>query len=69
MTECNDCTCRATLGEVKHYARQEIVRELMAQISDKERQIAHLERLVDMLTLDLAIARGEITFVNKNEKA
>jgi hypothetical protein len=50
------------IDRTKTFAREGIARELMAQISDKERQIAHLSRQVDMLTLDLAIARGEINF-------
>jgi hypothetical protein len=59
MSECN---CKVIIDSTKTFAREGIARELMAQISDRERQIAHLSRQVDMLTLDLAIARGEINF-------
>jgi hypothetical protein len=59
MSECN---CQVIIDSTKTFAREGIARELMAQISDRERQIAHLSRQVDMLTLDLAIARGEINF-------
>jgi hypothetical protein len=48
------------LDEMRKAIRMDITRELMAQISDKERQIYKLERLIESLTLDLAIAKGEI---------
>jgi hypothetical protein len=48
------------LEETRQVIRLDITRELMAQISDKERQIYKLERLIESLTLDLAIAKGEI---------
>lgn len=48
------------LEETRQVIRLEITRELMAQISDKERQIYKLERLIESLTLDLAIAKGEV---------
>jgi hypothetical protein len=50
------------LEETRQVIRLDIIRELMAQISDKERQIYKLERIIDSLTLDLAIARGDINF-------
>lgn len=61
----SDCNCQCAIDTIKVTAREGVVRELMAQISDKERQIAHLERLVDMLNLDLAIARGELDVKEK----
>lgn len=50
------------LDEMRKAIRMDITRELMAQITDKEQQIYKLERLIDSLTLDLAIARGDINF-------
>lgn len=60
-----NCICQCAIDEIKVTAREGIVRELMAQISEKERLIAHLERQIDMLVLDLAVARGDVTFKDK----
>jgi hypothetical protein len=58
------------LEETRQVIRLDIIRELMAQISDKERQIYKLERLIESLTLDLAIANGEIKIHGaSNEKS
>lgn len=64
MTE---CTCQHAIDTIKATSREGIIRELMAQITDKENQIARLERLVDMLNLDLAVARGELNFSETKE--
>jgi hypothetical protein len=60
-----ECDCQCVINDIKATAREGVTRELMAQISDKERQIAHLERLVELLKMDLDVARGEITFSGK----
>ena len=62
----SECTCQNAVNKIKAIAREGITRELMAQLSDKERQIVHLERQVEMLSLDLAIARGDINFGGPN---
>jgi hypothetical protein len=58
------------IKEIRRVIHLDITRELMAQISDKERQIYKLERLIESLTLDLAIAKGEINIHGaSNEKS
>lgn len=59
MTE---CTCQHTIDQLKLLAREGIIAELQYQLARCEEERDVMSRHIDRLTLELAIARGELHF-------